>query len=64
MDGLYEVDRFFPSVVDLSPILDLALSRGYYGLDAAACSVELMAVGGGGGSSFGAQQAGFCEPSC
>ena len=47
MDGLSGVDRFFPSVVDLSPILDLALSRGYYGLDAVVGSTELMAVGDG-----------------
>ena len=64
MDGLSGVDRFSPSVVDLSPILDVARSRGYYGLDAAVASAELMAVGGGGGSSFGAQQARFCERSC
>ena len=51
----------FSPVVDLSPILDLARSRSYYGLDAAVGSAELMAVGDGGGSSFGAQQAGFCE---
>jgi hypothetical protein len=38
---------FSLSVVDLSPILDLALSRGYYGLDAAVGSAELMAVGSG-----------------
>ena len=44
MDGLSGVDRFFPSVVDLSPILDLARSRGYYGLDAAVGLAELMAV--------------------
>ena len=48
MDGLYGVYRFSPSVVDLSPILDVARSRGYYGLDAAVCSAELMGVGGGG----------------
>ena len=43
LDG---VDRFFPSVVDLSPILDLARSRGHYGLDAGVGSAELMEVGG------------------
>jgi hypothetical protein len=46
MNGLSGVDRFFPSVVDLSPILDLARSRGYYGLDAGVGSAELMEVGG------------------
>ena len=48
MDGLYGVYRFSPSVVDLSPMLDVARSRGCYGLAAAICSVELMGVGGGG----------------
>ena len=47
MDGLSGVDRFSPSVVDLSPILDLVRSRGYYGLDAAVGSAELMAVDDG-----------------
>ena len=48
MDGLYGVYRFPPSVVDLSPMLVVARSRGCYGLAAAVCSFELMEVGGGG----------------
>jgi len=48
MDGLYGVYRLSPSVVDLSPMLDVAHNRGYYGLDTAVCSAELMGVGGGG----------------
>ena len=38
MDGLYGVYRFSPSVVDLSPMLDVAHNRGYYGLDTVVCS--------------------------
>ena len=38
----------FPHQSQISAMLDVARSRGCYGLDAVICSVELMEVGGGG----------------
>ena len=38
----------FPHQSQISSMLDVAHSRGCYGLDAAVCSFELMGVGGGG----------------